>query len=59
MKIMQVKIPLQNQQLRHKIHHDLRHQQILNSLEFQLELLVQDKTYKLHNHIQKYFHIVT
>ena len=51
MKTIQVSIPLQNLQLQHKMHHKLKYQQILNLLEFQLELLAQDKMYMTHNHI--------
>ena len=51
MKTIQVSIPLQNLQLQHKMHHKLKYQQPLNLLEFQLELLAQDKIYMIHNHI--------
>ena len=51
MKTIQVSIPLQNLQLQHKMHHKLKYQQTLNLLEFQLELLAQDKMYMTHNHI--------
>ena len=47
---MQVSIPLQNLQRQHKMHHKLRHQQPLNLLEIQLELLTQDKIHMIHNH---------
>ena len=43
MKTIQVSIPLQNLQLLHKMHHKVKYQQTLNLLEFQLELLAQDK----------------
>ena len=52
-------IPLQNLKLRHKMHHKLRHQQLPDLLEFQLGLLVQDKTHKIHNHTQIQLHNVT
>ena len=51
MKTMQMSILPQNLQLRHKMHHELRHQQPLNLLELQLGLLVQDKIHMIHNHI--------
>ena len=41
------------------MHHKLRQQQIPNLLEFQLGLLVQDKTHMIHNQTQKHLHIVT
>ena len=50
MKTIQVSIPLQNLQLQHKMHHKLKYQQPLNLLEFQLELLTQDKIHMTHNH---------
>ena len=51
MKTIQVSKPLQNEQLQHKMHHQLKYQQTLTLLEFQLELLAQDKIYMTHNHI--------
>ena len=56
---MQVSIPLQNLQLRHKMHHKLKHQQLPKLLEFPLELLVKDKTHMIHNHTQTPLQIVT
>ena len=50
MKTIQVSIPLQNLQLQLKMHHNLKYQQTLNLLEFQLELLAQDKIHMTHNH---------
>ena len=52
MKTIQVSIPLQNLQFQHKmhLHNKLKYQQPLNLLEFQLELLAQDKIHMTHNH---------
>ena len=51
MTTMQVSIPLQNLQLQHKMYHKLKHQPTLNLLEFQLDLLAQDKIHMIHNHL--------
>ena len=51
MKTIKVSIPLQNLQLQHKMHHKLKYQQSLNLLEFQLELLAQEKMHMTHDHI--------
>ena len=58
MKTIQVSIPLQNLQLQHEMHHKLKYQRTRNLLEFQLDLLAQDKIYMTHNHIQIRLHIV-
>ena len=42
----------QKLQLRHTIFHKLGPQQTITLLEFQLELLVQDKIHMIHNHIE-------
>ena len=41
-----------------QMHHKRRHQQLPNSLEFQLGLLIQDKTHMISNHTQIHLHIV-
>ena len=51
-------ILLQNLQLQHRLHHKLRHQQLTNLLEFQPELLAQDKTHLIHNRAQIHLQIV-
>ena len=51
MKTTQVRIPLQKLQLQDKMPHKLKYQQTLSLLEFQLELLAQDKIHMTHDHI--------
>ena len=53
MTIMQANIHLQTLHLQHKKHHKLKHRTHI-SLEFQLDLLSQDKICTIHNYMKQY-----